>query len=153
MKMENFVSVKNIRAEIFHCKLNTKMEVEWLNIHWIELRKEKPFEIRYRYSHSSLEAWKILDVQRKRAGRPPDPGRIPLERFGATPCPINPKKVQDLRELLDFIPPVHYAFYNDLQSADVHSESKEEQEDPTDWLSLNFVKNLLLAHSTYLKPH
>ena len=134
IKREDFVSVKNIRAEIVHRKVNTKKEkVEWLNIRWIELRKEKPFEIRYRYSHNCLEAWKILDVQRKRVGRPPDPGRIPLERFGATPRPINTKKLQDLRELLDFIPPVHHAFYNDLQSAaDAHSESEEEEEDPTD---------------------
>ena len=92
MKRENFVSVKNIRAEIVHRKVNTKKKVEWLNIRWIELRKEKPFQIQYRYSHNSLEAWKILNVQRKWADRP-DPGRIPLERFGATPHPINTKKI------------------------------------------------------------
>ena len=90
MERENFLSIKNIRAEIVYRKVNTNKErVEWLNIRWIQLRKEKPFEIRYRYSHNALEAWKILDVQRKRAGRPADRGRIPLVRLYTNPCPIN----------------------------------------------------------------
>ena len=120
MKRENFQSVKKI---IYH-KVNTK--VEWLNIRWIQLKKEKPFEIRYRYSHNALEAWKILDVQRKRAGRPADPWKIPQVPLYTKPRPIN---TEDLQELLDFIPPVHHTFYNNLQAtADAHSGSEENLE-------------------------
>lgn len=100
MKRENFMSTKNIPAEIVYCKVNTKKEkVEWLNIRWIQLQKEKPFEIRYRYNHNALEAWKTLDVQRKRADLPADPGRIPLVPLYTNPRPINSKKLQDLQEL------------------------------------------------------
>ena len=128
MKQENFVSLKKIRAEIVYRKVNTKKEkVEWLNIRWIQLSKEKPYEIRYRYSHNALEAWKVLDVQRKRPGRPADPGRLPLEPLYTNPRAINTKKLQDLQQLLNFIPPVYHAFYNDLQStADAHSGSEDE---------------------------
>ena len=53
--------------------------------------------------------------------------------------PINTKKLQDLQELLDFIPPVHHTFYNDLQSAaDAHSASEEESSE--DWVSLANIK-------------
>ena len=130
MKRENFVSTKKIRAKIVYNKVNTKEKVEWLNIRWIQLRKEKPFEIRYRYSHNAVDTWKILGVQRKRAGRPAEPGRIPLVPLYTNPRQINAKKLQDLQKLLDFILPVHHALYNNLQStADAYSGSKEDSED------------------------
>ena len=126
MVKEDFVSTKNIRSEIVYRKVNTKKEkVEWLNIRWLQLRKDKPYEIRYRYSHNTLEAWKILDVQRKRPGRPSDPGRLSLEPLYDDARPIDSKKLKDLQELMDFIPPVHHAFYDELQSStDVISESE-----------------------------
>ena len=49
------------------------------------------------------------------------------------PRPINTKKLQDFQELLDFIPPVHLAFYNDLQSvADADSGSEEEDSEDSE---------------------
>lgn len=56
------------------------------------------FEIPYRYSHNALEPWKILDVQRKRAGRPEDLRRIALVPLYTHPHPINAKKLQDLQK-------------------------------------------------------
>ena len=126
MVREDFVSLEDLRSEIVYRKVNTnKQKVEWLNIRWLQIRKANPYEIRYRYSHNSLEAWKILNVQRKRAGRPSDPGRVSLKPLYDNPRPIQPEKLQDLHELMDFIPPVHHAFYNELESsADVVSGSE-----------------------------
>jgi len=54
--------------------------------------EDKPYEIRYRYSHNSLEAWKILNVQRKRPGRCADPGRMSLEPLYDDAHPIDAMK-------------------------------------------------------------
>ena len=129
MSQEDFVSTKNVRSEIVYRKVNTRKEkVEWLQIiQWIRLRRDKPYEIRYKYSHNVLEAWKILDVQRRQAGRPAIPGIISLDPLYNNARPINTKKLQDLHVLMDFIPPIHHAFYNELQSSnDVNSTSENE---------------------------
>ena len=76
---EDFVSTRNVRSEIVYRKTNTNgNKVEWLNIRWLQVSKDKPFEIQYRYSHNTLEAWKTLDVRRKRQGRPSDLGSVSL---------------------------------------------------------------------------
>ena len=92
------------------------------------MSKDKPFEIRYRYSHNNLEAWKTLDVRRKRQGRPSDLGRTSLVPLYSRSRPINDKTLQDLHALMEFIPPIHHAFYNDLEStaADCHSEDEQD---------------------------
>ena len=102
--------------------------MEWLGIRWLQIRKEKPFEIQYRYRHNTLEAWKILDVCKKRVGRPVDLGTAALTPLYSCPRAINAKKLQDLQVLLQFIPPVHHTFYNGLQST-AREESGSEEED------------------------
>ena len=131
MTTEDFTSTRNVRSEIVYRKTNTNgNKVEWLNIRWLQVSKDKPFEIQYRYSHNTLEAWKTLDVCRKRQGRPSDLGSVSLVPLYRGFRPINVKKLQDLLALIDFIPPVHHAFYNELEStaADCHSEEEVEQD-------------------------
>lgn len=129
MGKEDFVSTMNVKSEIVYHKVNTRKEkVEWLKIRWLQFRKDKPYEIRYRYSHNSLEAWKILNVQRKRPGRLADPGRMSLEPLYDDAHPIDAMKHKDLCDLMDFIPPVHHAFFNELRSS-AHVVSESEKED------------------------
>lgn len=93
MGKEYFVSTKNVKSEIVYRKVNTRKEkVEWLKIRWLQFRKDKPYEIRCRYSHNSMEAWKILNVQRKQPGRPADPGRMSLEPLYDDAQPIDAMK-------------------------------------------------------------
>ncbi len=127
MSMADFSSTDAIRSEIVYRKVNTRKEkVEWLGIRWFQIQKEKPFEVRYRYSHNTLEAWKILDVRKRRAGRPADLGTAALTPLYSCPRAINAKKLQDLQVLLQFIPPVHHAFYNGLQSTAREESASEE---------------------------
>ena len=56
MEREDFVSLKPLQAAIVNCKSNTiGGKVEWLKIHWISVRKDKPLQFQYRYSNNSLE--------------------------------------------------------------------------------------------------
>jgi len=42
-----------------------KEKVDWLSIRWLQFKKDKPFQIFYKYSHNDLEAWKIIDVKKE----------------------------------------------------------------------------------------
>lgn len=48
----------------------------------------------------------MLDVRNKRPGRPVDIGHVELSPLYTGPCALNPSKYEDLRQLMQFIPPV-----------------------------------------------
>ena len=126
MNQDEFVTLAAVRAEIVYRKVNTfKEKVEWLQIRWIGITKDKPFEIQYKYSHNDLESWKILDVRRRKRGRPLDPGRLVLQPLYTHPRPIKANKLKDLSELLDYIPPIYHEFYTNLQSSSTVSSDPE----------------------------
>lgn len=128
MATEDFVSVKNVRSLIVYRKVNKyKEKVNWLGIHWLRFSKDHPLEIQYRYSHNSLEVRKTLDVHPRRPGLPADVGRATLVPLYTRPRPLQENKLQDLKVLMQFIPPVHYPFYNALEQAtEGNTESGEE---------------------------
>ena len=123
------MSVGAIRSKIVYQKVNTwKEKVEWLNIRWFQVSKESPFQVCYRYNHNTLEAWKVFDLRKHRLGRPVDIGRVWLTPLYNTPRYTNIKKLEYLRALMLFIPPVRHAFYNSLESTtrEVPEESDTE---------------------------
>ena len=93
--------------------------------------ERRPFDILYRYSHNTLEAWKVLDVQPRRQGRPPAVGREVLVPLYTSERGLLSNKLQDLKALLDFIPPVYHPFYNGLlaRSAESSPGSAEEEDE------------------------
>ena len=112
MSMDDFVSIENIRALIVHRKMNTqRQKVNWFDIRWLQVSKDKPFEIRYRYSLNSLEAWKTLDLRKKRPGRPADIGRVELAPLYSRPCTLSDEKLRDLRILMEFVPPIYHTHF------------------------------------------
>ena len=42
------------------------------NIRWLQICADHPFQVRYRYSLNSPEAWKTLDLRKRSTGRPAD---------------------------------------------------------------------------------
>ena len=62
MATPDFISLEAVKERIVNRKINTqKQKVNWLNIRWIQVRKEKPYQFFYRYSLNSL---KIVDVKK-----------------------------------------------------------------------------------------
>ena len=115
MKREDFVSLKPFKAVTVNRKKNTVGgKVEWLKMHWISVCKDKPHQFQYRYSNNLLECGKTVDLKRKTKGRSIDTGRIALPLLHNRPRAINTKKVSDILELLDFVPPVHRALYHQI---------------------------------------
>lgn len=130
MNTSDFVSIESVRSLIVHRKTNTqKQKVEWLKIRWLQISAASPFQVRYRYSLNALEVWKILDLRKRSAGRPRDVGRVILNPLYCGPRPLNEKKLADLRQLTEFIPPIHHAYYLSLEATrDDVSESEDEAE-------------------------
>lgn len=129
MTQADFVSLVPISKSFVNRKTNTaKQGVQWLQMKWIRVQKDKPLQFQYRYSLNSLEAWKTVDLRRRAKGRPPDLGRIQLPRLYTTPRPIKPGKKADLLSLFDFIPPLHHAFYNSLLSTTCEESDSEDSE-------------------------
>ena len=133
MAQGDFALFVPVSKAFINCKKNTaKQKVEWLQIKWIRVMKEKPLQFQYRHSLNTLETWKIVDLKRKAKGRPPDLGRILLPKLYSRPREIKPGKKKDLMELLDYVPPVHHAFYHQLVAAADDNEEEEIDYEMTD---------------------
>ena len=129
MECCDFVSLKSLAKAFVNRKINTqKQKVDWLQIRWIQVRNDKPLQYRYRFSHNTLEAWKTVDLKRKQKGRPVNIGQVQLEPLYDGARTVNKKKLDDLKSLLPFIPPVHHDFYDELVGGgDSDTENEEEQ--------------------------
>ena len=75
-----------------------------------------------RYTHNTLEGWKVVDLKKRTAGRPVNLGAVSLENLYSGPRSINEKKADDLRQLLRFIPPVSHTFYTSLLTTDTQED-------------------------------
>ena len=130
MKREDFVSLKPLKAVIVNRIVNIHgAKVEWLKIHWIAVSKEQPLQFCYRYSNNTLERWKTVDLKPKSKGRPTDMGKIVLPALYTRPRIVNAKKVSDLMELLNYVPPIFHEFYEQLQRG--NSSDSEEESSPS----------------------
>ena len=79
MKSADLASIKSLKSHIVNRKVNT--QVNWLEIRWIRVTKNQPFQFSYKYSHNALEAWKVVDLSCRTKGRQVDMGRIPFHAF------------------------------------------------------------------------
>ena len=104
MAQTDFISLVPVSKSFVNRKKNTvKQGVQWLQIKWIRVQKDKPLQFQYRYSLNALEAWKTVDLRRRAKGRPPDLGRIPLPKLYTTSRPIKAGKKTDLLSLTSYL--------------------------------------------------
>lgn len=90
MMSDDFVSIKSLQSNLVNRKINThKQLVNWLDIRWIRVTKDQPFQFSYRHSHNALEVWKVVDLSCKAKGRPVDISRVSLPRLYNSPHEIN----------------------------------------------------------------
>ena len=66
-----------------------------------------------------------LGVPPLHPGRPADIGRATLQYLYAGHRTINKKKLDDLNDLLDYIPPVYHSFYQNLDQTSGDDSGKE----------------------------
>ena len=69
---------------------------------------------------------KTVNLKRKTKGRPPDLGRLTLPPLYMVPRAINKKKLDNLLELLQSVPPIYHSFYTSLDSTAEDSNSEND---------------------------
>ena len=104
--------------------------MHWLKIKWIRVKKSQPLKFQYRCSHNELEAWKTVDLRRRR-GRPCDIGKFQLTRLYDHPRKVSSLKLSDICDLMDYVPPVYQKFYEELDSkeSDQDTSSIDDEKD------------------------
>ena len=124
MDTSDFVSLEELKKS--KSEGNYTWSESGMSMRWIQVNKDKPFHFRFRYSHNTLEGWKIVDLNRKTKGRPPVICHLPLPVLHGNGRAINKKKVEDLMSLIQFVPPIYHDFYKGLQADDIQSEAQED---------------------------
>ena len=99
-------------TELKKCFVNRKVTVSKQNvafrkIMWMSFDKAHPYEFRFKYSHSEIEAWQIVNMRKRGASF--DFSRLTFTTKYLSGRPINSKKLADIHKLMKFILPVHHA--------------------------------------------
>ena len=103
IETSDFKSLHGLKAAIVNRKKNVaRQQVEWLKIRWIRVTKDKPLQFSYKYSHNTLEYWKIVSLKRKTKGRSVDMGLVHLPPLYPGARQISQPKLTDLKQLLMF---------------------------------------------------
>ena len=127
MTREDFMPLEPVAKSIVNSKVNTfKQKVEWLNIKWILVTKNKPVHFQYRFTLNDLENWKRVDLRKRGKGKPSSVGRIQLPNLYSGPRVIKEAKKKDL---LQYIPPINHSFYHGLIEGEEESEVTSESEE------------------------
>lgn len=129
MKSEDFISSKLMTDSITHRhKDQDKNTVEWFKIQWLKFEEAFPSKIFFKYSINPEENFSVLNIQKRSCPTPDFLSQMLAYPNGRK---ISVEKQKDLIELLQYIPPIHHEFYENLQTQTVveniiFTESEEE---------------------------
>lgn len=133
MTSKDFYSSKSLECEITNRKISEdKQKVEWLKIRWLQLKKDSPKKIFYKYSLSDFVNFSVVDLaKRESRGRPQRELPNQLDILYPRGRPITKEKKKDLLSLLKYIPPIHHNFYKNLKvdEAGPNPETEDTDED------------------------
>ena len=129
MSQQDFLDLKALSRCIVNRKVDERgAKVQWLKMRWIRVEKSKPLKFQYRFSHNELEVWKTVDLRRRR-GRPCDICKFQLTRLYGGPRQVSSPKLSDIRDLMDYIPPVYQKFYEELNSKESDQDTSSIDDD------------------------
>lgn len=123
MKASDFITSDYVTALLTNRKKGEQELVQWLKIRCLRVRKNTPYTMEYKYSHSDLVPFESVNFKKGhiKKGSPVGTSTYPLYSVvlqpkypNGRPLPL-PKKA-DLGSLLEFVPPVYHEFYQKLFS-------------------------------------
>lgn len=101
--------------------------MKWLNIQWLLYHKTHPFSIFFKYSNNPDVLFESVDLKKRNSI---DMATIQLDVLYPEGKQISVEKKKDLVELLQYIPPIHHAFYTNIKdSAALRNDLDVGQED------------------------
>lgn len=140
MTQQEFLDFKSLmKTDFIHRTGNTLGEhVIWNNIRWLkyEYNVESPDQLLYKTSLLTNEAFKVLDIRRKRARRGNKSSQInqaqdryELQPIASKPLPISQEKLKDLKYLMPFISNYGKMYYDTFMNALTSSSAVEDLTD------------------------
>lgn len=143
MTSESFYSTKCLEKNIKNRKVSVeKSKVSWPRIQWLQFQKEQPFLIFYKYSNEDIVQFECIDVKKRKSTLIVDN----LELLYPNGNIISEEKKIDLLKLLQFIPPTHHDFYNNIRSSknafggNLYDHEEEHDENDEDLDPITFVE-------------
>ena len=115
MEGNNFVTVEPIlKCMTVRTRTKTGMKVNFREIAHLMVCRDKVGVLHFKHSHSESDAWQEVSFHKR--GRQHKLANFSLPQKYNSQRALPKNKVDDVRELLDYIPPVHHSFYNNLKS-------------------------------------
>lgn len=113
MSQEDFLNLKELKKSLIkNVKFDTDgNNVNWLNIRWLQYRKEDVKHIYFKYNLDDAD-FKMFKIVRR--GKRPAIDKIVLKKAYEGPLPISREKFNDLQDLCRarVIPDQYHEFYN-----------------------------------------
>ncbi len=103
-------------------------KVEWLRIQWIQIRKDEPFNMYYKYTLQDDDEFSCVSFQCR--GRPASMPQN-LEPLYNEPRLLSAEKVSDISKLLKYVPPIYHDYYLQLKASH-GNENNDSNEEPVD---------------------
>jgi hypothetical protein len=116
MNAEMFLSIRELQQNLTVRKVTEdgQTKIEWLKIQWIQIRKNEPCKMYFKYSiQNDLEFYCANFAKRGHAARWPATLK---ELYPQQPRPVSAEKLRDIKKLLKYVPPIHHHFYDRLQT-------------------------------------
>jgi hypothetical protein len=86
--------------------------VEWLKMQWIQIRKEEPLKMFFKYSVQEDIEFQCVDFSKK--GNSLADSEYTLQPLYREQRPLSHEKAADIKKLLKYLPTVHLKFYTDI---------------------------------------
>lgn len=114
MTSEDFFSTKKLESNITNRKVTAeKSKVKWLSIQWLLFHKTHPFSIFFKYSNNPEVLFENVNIKKRNSVCIAE---LELDVLYPVGKLISVEKKKDLVELLQYIPPVCHAFYNNIKA-------------------------------------
>jgi len=113
MARDEFVDITPLASALTKRTVTTeKVKVDYQTVHQFRISQERPQQLEVKLSHDDGEEWKQISLK-KRGGRAKLQEVQLSPRYGGS-RPIPEVKVDDVKSLLEYVPPIYHQFYNDI---------------------------------------
>jgi hypothetical protein len=113
MSSEQFLNMTAVSHMMTRRTVTTeKQKVDYRLVSQFRIRRDKPQCVEVRFTHDDSEDWQTISLSKR--GRPAKLEDAILKPVLSGSKPIAKVKVDDVRSLLSFIPPVHHEFYDSI---------------------------------------
>src|SRR5258705_11121234 len=123
MTCREIVNVKSLMQKVTHRKRSTEnRKVEWLKVMQLQVTRDSPFQLKYKYTHNPNETIKTLDIRNRTRGQVKPLGLTHFLPLYPEERTVQEAKVKDLLTLMEFVPAAYADFYRSIKPSDTQED-------------------------------